>query len=148
MAELLDFRDGIEIVDDDYPLDDAPQPRGKPSFMDYNGQNKPRDFEDIQESMEDDFESELPDVSVTKKDLQAMIERNLKQNCGKRFKSAPPRVAERLEKNLERHAEKHPASAGAGTDKRASSADSGAIERSQHVIASKLNAGELWDVVK
>ncbi|EKX35106.1 hypothetical protein GUITHDRAFT_118759 [Guillardia theta CCMP2712] len=71
IADTLDFRDGIEIMEDEPPPpEDGPK---SVAWEDY--------------SSDEERASPPSPAAVSKRDLQAMIERNLKQNCGGRYQA-------------------------------------------------------------
>eukprot|EP00960_Hanusia_phi_P070867 767418-Hanusia_phi.AAC.1 len=81
MSALLDFKEGIEIVDD------APEPLAAElgtSFMDYNGRVSSRAASlPAPETYDDELDGPA-DVTVTSDDIRHMIEENLRRNCVRR----------------------------------------------------------------
>eukprot|EP00960_Hanusia_phi_P063840 765594-Hanusia_phi.AAC.3 len=88
MSALVDFKEGIEIVEDEAPEGLGSSAAG-PDFMDYNGRISGRPiapFVDDDEAMDEAYPH---DVSVTTEDIRSMVEDNLRRNAGIRRAAAP-----------------------------------------------------------
>eukprot|EP00960_Hanusia_phi_P078148 768787-Hanusia_phi.AAC.2 len=103
MAALVDFKEGIEIVEEAAPAPGARAVGAGPrvDFMDYNGavSARPDPSSPYLNSSDDDEDNDMSsEVVVTKDDLRQMVNDNLRRNCGRGLRRGlasypPPRHA-------------------------------------------------------